>query len=126
MTRPGLDVDLGCSMGNPLCVGGACVACETGADCGDGNSCTQNLCMAGVCSNPPVMEGTPCATGVCDTTALCEACVDNGSGTDLGCDAMAQHCIGASGSRHVRGLHGRVALRRQQPLHGGQLRVERV
>jgi cysteine-rich repeat protein len=95
----GLDVDLGCSMGNPLCVGGTCVACETGADCGDGNSCTQNLCMAGVCSNPPVMEGTPCATGVCDTTALCEACVDNGSGTDLGCDAMAQHCIGASGSR---------------------------
>ncbi|MBK7154549.1 MAG: hypothetical protein IPH72_22665 [Sandaracinaceae bacterium] len=105
-TLPGSAVDLGCMMATPYCVTGgnganACVACLTGADCGDNNTCTTDVCTAGVCSNPPESVGTSCSGGVCDgaASALCEACIDSGSGTDTGCNAGSPHCIGVSGSR---------------------------
>ncbi len=124
----GLAVDLGCSMGNPLCVGGSCVACISGADCSDSDTCTDDVCTAGVCSNPPETQGTPCSGGVCDgmASALCEVCVDNGSGVDFGCNAIGPALHRGERLAHVRGLHGGRAVRRQQPVHGGQLRVERV
>ncbi|MCA9532925.1 MAG: DUF4215 domain-containing protein, partial [Myxococcales bacterium] len=61
-TVMGSGMDLGCGAATPYCVAGSggnsCVACLTGADCGDGNTCTQDVCTAGVCSNPPVSVGT--------------------------------------------------------------------
>ncbi len=102
----GSATDLGCSTNTPYCVAGnggasSCVACLTGADCGDNNTCTNDVCTAGACSNPAVSTGTTCSGGVCNGAlpALCEACIDSGSGTDTGCDAANPHCIGASGSR---------------------------
>jgi cysteine-rich repeat protein len=102
----GSGTDLGCGSGTPYCVTGgnganSCVACLTGADCSDNNTCTTDVCTAGVCSNPTVSTGTTCAGGVCNgaVPALCEVCIDSGSGTDTGCSAGTPNCIGASGAR---------------------------
>jgi hypothetical protein len=44
----------------------------------DGNSCTADLCISGVASNPPVATGTACAQNggsFCDATGACVQCL---------------------------------------------------
>jgi hypothetical protein len=88
-----------CRVGNTAlncgAMGGACSPCT------DSNTCTDDVCSAGACTNPPEATGTVCAGGVCDglNTAVCEACINSGSGVDTGCDSVTPHCTGASGSR---------------------------
>ncbi|MCB9661285.1 MAG: hypothetical protein H6726_26790 [Sandaracinaceae bacterium] len=95
----------GCWDGSTCRTGNTVLACGTAggacAACADANECTDDVCGAGACTNPPTTEGTTCSTGVCDGlgSALCEVCVDDGSGVDSGCSAGAPDCIGASGSR---------------------------
>jgi plastocyanin len=56
----------------------------------DGNDCTDDLCTAGVASNPPTMAGGTCATGgntVCNGAGSCTGCVTAATcpGTDTEC-----------------------------------------
>jgi len=59
-----------------LCKAGVCEdakRCE-GIDCSDGEECTEDVCdrVTGMCSNPPVTDGTPCDGGA--STCLGGAC----------------------------------------------------
>jgi hypothetical protein len=61
----------------------------------DGNACTQDVCGAGVPSNPPVVAGAACgsAGGVCDGHGACVTCLVAG---DCGADtACATHACAA-------------------------------
>ena len=44
---------------NTSCAEQACPACITNADCNDNDRCTQDICAAFVCSNPPVATWDP-------------------------------------------------------------------
>lgn len=48
--------------------------CTSPAECNDGNPCTQDQCVSGVCQNPPVANGTACTDdgNVC-TNDVCSA-----------------------------------------------------
>jgi hypothetical protein len=55
--------------------------CGTGADCDDGNPCTDNVCSSGICAYPAGNEGGSCDDGnVCSGTETCQggACVSSG------------------------------------------------
>jgi hypothetical protein len=42
----------------------------------DGNPCTDDQCVAGVATNPPSAQGTPCdGDGLCDGMGTCVACL---------------------------------------------------
>jgi TolB-like protein len=66
--------------GNGICAGGRCCAANVGASlvsggCGDGKSCTYDLCVSGTltCDNP--LTCTPpneCYAGACDPSGACE------------------------------------------------------
>ncbi len=65
-----------------------CVACESAADCDDGNDCTIDACDAGQCSHTPQSPGTSCeadgdlcTVDQCDEAGLCVT-VDNVSCAD--------------------------------------------
>lgn len=54
----------------------------------DSNPCTDDVCTAGVSSNPPAMPGTTCGAGqVCDAAGACTGCVDASTcpGQDTDC-----------------------------------------
>jgi cysteine-rich repeat protein len=100
----GSGIDSGCTAETPHCQGtsGArlCVACTESSHCADGNECTQDVCTAGECSNPPQSEGFGCTGGICTVSGVCEVCIDSEwSAIDLGCDESLPHCFGAPGSR---------------------------
>jgi len=61
----------------------------------DNNACTQDVCSAGVPSNPPVASGTSCGGGdVCDAVGVCVQClVDANCGADSDCQ---HHTCGAN------------------------------
>lgn len=66
-----------CSGATPNCVGGACVACASAADCNDGLSCTTDACMGGSCQH--TATGTGCfIDGACRasgaTNGPCQTC----------------------------------------------------
>lgn len=91
--------DPGCDSPKPVCdTSGAtpkCEACLTNTDCGDANTCTQDICAAKACSHPGVSSGTLCATGVCDGVSTCIPCINTTSGgTDAGCAIGAPVCSG--------------------------------
>ncbi|MEZ4328541.1 MAG: Ig-like domain-containing protein [Polyangiales bacterium] len=74
----GAGTDPGCDVATPNCVvgmGGAneCVSCTLNTDCDDGNECTDDVCGAGMCTNPAVTEFTTCSTGVCTAASMCAA-----------------------------------------------------
>ena len=60
-------------------------SCSMDADCNDGNVCTDDVCTAGVCSNPPV-DGISCSDGDACTTG--DACSGGGcvGGAPPNCD----------------------------------------
>ena len=39
--------------------------CTTNEECNDGNECTEDLCVEGVCQNNPYPDNTPCTGGIC-------------------------------------------------------------
>jgi hypothetical protein len=95
--------DSDCITGD-YCASGACTAkLANGAKCGATNQCKNGNCVEGVCCDGACGQtcrsclgsktggqdgtcanmnaGTPCATGVCSSTATCVACVQGGSCT---------------------------------------------
>ena len=58
-----LALAVGCGDGGP--------ACETDAQCDDGNQCTQDLCDDGSCFFPDEPDGTPCARDCMIGVARC-------------------------------------------------------
>jgi hypothetical protein len=54
-------------------------ACTSGSQCVDGNPCTDDVCQAGFCANPPFSAQTSCDDGdLCNGVRMC-----NGSGICL-------------------------------------------
>src|SRR5690606_18693288 len=94
----GCSSDADCSVGHPLCdpTTTACVACLDDQGCDDGNECTEDVCEANGCVNPPMEAGASCSTGVCTggDDASCRGCEDVSSGADpdLGCSIDAPFC----------------------------------
>jgi len=94
-----------CPGAAPYCSDGSCVQCSQPSQCDDSNPCTQDICSAGVCSNPAGNAGTECraAAGVCDKPETC-------TGSSASCPADAkygvsdnvcgdcQYCTGSSNS----------------------------
>ncbi len=72
---------------------GAVVTVPANADLPvDGNECTDDICTAGVASNPPTMAGGVCTTGgntVCNGAGACVACLVASTcpGSDTDCQA---------------------------------------
>ncbi|RME37833.1 MAG: hypothetical protein D6788_08620, partial [Planctomycetota bacterium] len=95
-------IDCSSDPNGPLCAEpGICVECLTDADCEDGESCTIDTCVSGVCSQTVLTSG-PCDDGdactlndVCSPAGVCTGvprdCDDNNPCTADSCVAGA--CI---------------------------------
>lgn len=77
--------------------------CTSNAQCGDGNDCTQDLCVNNLCANPNKSNGTSCSGGanyVCEVgeclAALCEAMPFSCSGGLVPCQQWPS-CTGGPG-----------------------------
>lgn len=85
--------DPSCGGATPYCLetGGvaSCGACESAAQCDDGNTCTVDTCTAGVCGNTPSAAGTVCGDGVCDGAAS-PSCVECLIDADCGVGSFCQ------------------------------------
>jgi photosystem II stability/assembly factor-like uncharacterized protein len=75
------------------------VPCSSPVDCDDGNPCTDDVCVATVCANSPVADGTRC---------------------DDGDPGTVNACVGAT-CRPTALVHTRVRIRRGG--HTGRVRV---
>lgn len=59
----------------------------------DGNPCTDDVCTAGVGSNPPVASGTACGMNlICDGNGLCVGCVTANDCPGVDNDCQARSC----------------------------------
>jgi len=74
-----------CTVGD-ACASGACVG--TKKSCDDNNPCTNDVCMAAGCTNPPVNDGMPCGAGSACVSGQCTAQGDCTQG--MCCDAAAK------------------------------------
>jgi subtilisin-like proprotein convertase family protein len=99
-----------CDDGTFCTVGETCSAglCGNGSprDCTDGNDCTSDICdeAGGVCSNPPVADGTVCSdgqycsngdqclAGVCDPGPARD-CSDGNQCTVDSCNDVTNQCV---------------------------------
>jgi Cys-rich repeat protein len=73
-----------------------CVECLSGADCADGNACTDDLCVDGLCGNPSRPAESSCEGGVCDGAfedPRCVECVTDGQCPGERCDVNANVCV---------------------------------
>ncbi len=63
-----------------LCSGPASagLSCQSASECDDGDECTQNLCINGVCTNPDRSSGTNCTDDGNQCTR--DACLPDGTG----------------------------------------------
>lgn len=82
-----------CAMPTPFCAEGACVQCNTDADCGQPeNECGTLTCNAGMCAaGSPKPKGTACSSNggrMCDFLGSCVHCV-----TDLDCNDNTKRCF---------------------------------
>ena len=93
----------GACTGNPSCPGllcdevnDYCVNCLSGAECNDGNPCTNDRCISGFCSY--VNNTSPCDDGrYCTATDACSGGACAGSGTPCSgqvCDEANDRCVG--------------------------------
>lgn len=77
--------------------------CTVGSDCADGDPCTDDVCTAGVCSNPnntaPCSDGDPCTA---NDTCSAGVCVSGGpvdcSTAGGACNTAACDPLGADGN----------------------------
>lgn len=99
----------GCFDGSVCHVGTTAAACGVGGgpctSCVDGDPCSTDVCLRGVCSNPPARAGTPCddglfctSTDVCDGSGACVGggparCNDNAACTTDFCDEENDVCV---------------------------------
>ncbi len=90
------------------CIGGTCITtgmCEGPQDCNDGNTCTDDTCVLGVCEYTP-MSGTvscddnlPCTTqgtcnnGTCDAVLLPDFCLIDNECRDNGEPSPLDQCF---------------------------------
>jgi len=92
----GLAVDNGCSGAAPLCAvsasGNMCVGCLMSPDCSDGNPCTIEGCMLGMCAITGVEAGM---TGMCAAGTICSGPVGAMPNACVQCVTNAQ-CSGAT------------------------------
>lgn len=58
--------------GNPSCNESAGCAAKTYASCDDGNACTLENCLAGVCLHPAAPDGFSCGAGKACSGGLCK------------------------------------------------------
>ncbi|NOT02246.1 MAG: right-handed parallel beta-helix repeat-containing protein [Phycisphaerales bacterium] len=82
-----------CAAGAPPCVGPAACneftdvcGCALNSDCDDGNACTNNLCIANVCSHPALPAGTGCgdtSNTTCDNPDSCDGAGNCESNNEL-------------------------------------------
>jgi hypothetical protein len=94
-----------CSGATPFCDEDAnmCVACTMDSHCDDGNDCTSDACIGGMCDSMDESAGTPCgsaSSGECDNADTCDgagACQANhkaGPCTDDGNPCTDDVCAG--------------------------------
>ena len=81
-----------CAAPTAFCAEGACVQCNTDADCGEPmNECGTLTCAAGMCTaGSPKPKGTSCSSNggqMCDFLGSCVTCV-----TDLDCNDSTKRC----------------------------------
>jgi hypothetical protein len=81
-----------CAAPTGFCAEGACVQCNTDADCGEPmNECGTLTCTAGMCAaGSPKPKGTSCSSNggkMCDFLGSCVVCV-----TDLDCNDSTKRC----------------------------------
>jgi len=70
--------------------------CLTDGDCEDNNSCTQDSCAGGICSNSPINEGQSCDDGdACTASESCQSGLCTG-GTAVACPPPSNTCQTAS------------------------------
>lgn len=83
------------------CLEGVCTTipdCSNDVDCSDGDPCTNDVCTAGVCSNPPATAGTPCGSSAdadCDNPDGCDgagACLPNPAPDGAACSSDGNAC----------------------------------
>jgi hypothetical protein len=84
-----------------------CTCCAVGADCVDGDPCTDDVCTAGVCSNPLRLDGSSCGDGdFCNGNEICQegtcltgtpitACADGDGCCPAGCVGLHDDDCGA-------------------------------
>jgi hypothetical protein len=82
-----------CAAPTAFCAEGACVQCNTDADCGEPmNECGTLTCTAGMCAaGSPKPKGTACSANggqMCDFLGSCVYCV-----TDLDCNDNTKRCF---------------------------------
>lgn len=74
---PGAQQDAGCNAETPICDESGtpkCVECITDAHCSDGVSCTEDACVAGVCTH--TADHTRCLTGPGTACRVCDPIQD--------------------------------------------------
>jgi|GEM_PF-3927135 len=84
---------MSCAAPTGFCAAGACVQCNTDADCGEPmNECGTLTCAAGMCTTgSPKPKGTSCSSNggrMCDFLGGCVHCV-----TDLDCNDSTKRCL---------------------------------
>ncbi len=73
-----------------------CDECLADVECDDDNPCTLELCEAGICTFPPVPEGTPCPDGVfCNGAETCQGgqCIDGPAPCPGRCSEQSHKCL---------------------------------
>ena len=68
----------------------ACIQeCDENADCQDGNPCTQDLCVEGICQNNNFDAGTSCEDGnLCNGAETCDGAGHCDAGTEVTCENL--------------------------------------
>jgi hypothetical protein len=84
----------------------ACIPCTGDGECADLNDCTDDRCVAGACTNDPVVDGTVCNDDLwCTENDSCQQgnctgtqrdCSSQGGGCTTGvCDDQLDQCVTA-------------------------------
>ncbi len=94
-----------CAGATPFCLSGTCVECQGSEDCGDGNACTNDSCVDGVCthvanwrscmraSGPGKCVGGSCCLG-CQRGGACYPGITSGKCGEAG--TTCQDCTGGT------------------------------
>ncbi|PIR66550.1 MAG: hypothetical protein COU51_03365 [Parcubacteria group bacterium CG10_big_fil_rev_8_21_14_0_10_36_14] len=82
----------------------SCIACVSDSECDDGNKCTNDQCLGGICQNAALSNNTSCTdelycngvekciSGVC-TSGIKVLCDDGNACTQDNCDELGKKCV---------------------------------